>query len=1103
MQRRAVVYPSSEGPPREWRHRVAAAIALGCLWAACAHAAGGYYRSPAVGENVVVFTAEGDLWSVPLRGGQATRLTTAPGQEHSAHVSPDGKLVAYTADDGTSQAAMVMPISGGAPRRLTFDEPKAIVVGWTPAGEVLYRTDAGRGAAWHRRVVALDPVRLTRKTLPLSDVTDAVFASDGKVLLTRFGLLVTGDNSHRYRGGAMGQLWRWGPGAKEATRLLGNVKASFSHPLRVGDRLVFLSDESGIPNIWSATLDGSGRRQLTHYTDFAVRDPDARGGDIVFQHGADLVRLNAKTSKATKLDIRLVSDHQQTRPRWIHAPLEYMTGATLAPGGQRVALTARGQVTLVAPESTRRVVINVPKGTRLRSAVPGPDGRWVYAIADISGELEIWRLAADGSPERERLTKGAKTQRLGLWLSPDGGTLVHSDAWGRLFALDTRRGTQRLLDDSRKEASRRWQVRQVAFSPDSRHIAFVRPDTKAVRRQIILHRLKDGKRVTLTSDRYPSYAPAFSPDGRWLYFLSDRNFQSSVGSVWGDRNTGPHFEQRVRVYALALQPDAAFRFEAKDAHPPSKPAKGEKKPDSKAPPPPAVFAGIAKRLRVVPVAPGNYLGLAVDGQRLYLLSRATQPSAPSRLETLALKPTAKPVVFATDVVAFEVDAGAKRVFLVRGKKPTARNLSVVPAAGKAAASPSGKIDLAGWRLRVQPRAEWRSMFADAWRMHRDGFYDRKMRGVDWKARRDLFAPLVERAGDRADLDDVLAQMVGALESLHSQVRSRDRRRPVAAPRPGRLGGVFTRVPSGYRVDHLYRGDPDLPSTLGPLLRPAAGVREGDVITAVGGRLFGKSTLGAALLNRAGRKVDLRIRRKGKERVVRVTPISDKRNGMLREQDWQRSRKERVEKASGGRFGYFRLRAMGSRDIAHFVREFYSNQHREGLIIDVRRNLGGNVDSWMIEKLLQKAWMFWQSTDSSRFWNMQSAYRGRVAVLIDELTYSDGETFAAAVRALRIGPLIGRRTAGAGVWLDAWNKLVDRGIARLPEYPQYGRDGRWIIEGIGVSPDIEVENLPQATHAGADAQLEAAIRWLKEHPPKPLPAPRPIPPAGKTAADPGK
>jgi tricorn protease len=339
--------------------------------------------------------------------------------------------------------------------------------------------------------------------------------------------------------------------------------------------------------------------------------------------------------------------------------------------------------------------------------------------------------------------------------------------------------------------------------------------------------------------------------------------------------------------------------------------------------------------------------------------------------------------------------------------------------------------------------------------------------------------------DRAELDDVLGMMVGEVGALHSQIRPGDQRRALGEGVPASLGAVLTRVADGFRVDRVYRSEPELPSERGPLGAPDVGVKEGDIITAVNGKSLVESRdIADLLLDQADKQVLLHVKsaegkQMSKPRPVIVTPVSMARHASLRYADWEQGRAQQAEALSKGKIGYLHLRAMVARDINAFARDFYANINKEGLIIDVRRNNGGNIDSWIIEKLLRRSWAFWSANGNLPQSNMQNTFRGHLVVLMDELTYSDGETFAAGVKALKLGPLVGKRTAGAGVWLSDGNGLADNGMARVAEFGQFGADGEWLIEGVGVAPDVEVDNLPHETFAGRDRQLEVAVELLEK------------------------
>lgn len=1084
-----------------------------------AAAADPYFRFPAVRGDTIVFTAEGDLWRTTTRGGKATRLTTHPSAETHAAISHDGKFVAFAAAYEGAQEAYVMPLEGGLPRRITFENGGVTVLGWTAQGEVLVSTENSVGPAKHRIVAALDPASLARRVLPLADANDAVLDDTGRtVYFTRMGLSMTNDNVKSYRGGAHAQLWRFDLGAKgEARPLFKGDAANNRRAMWWKDRLYFISDAGGADNLWSANPDGGERRQLTHHKEWDVRTASLGDGRIAYQLGADLRVFDLASGLDTRLEASLLSDFDQQRVRRVKSPLDALSSIEVASKAGRIVLTARGRVTIAGTGSHRRVEIAVPEGARARGAVFSHDDKWVYAVVDTSGENEIWRYAADGSGHGERLTTDGASHRWNLYPSPDGKWLAHTDKKGRTWLLDLAARSNVVIDDAGLMGVDRSD--QVVWSPDSRNLAFVRTGSSERRDQIGMFNLATRALSFVTTDRYEASSPTFSPDGKWLYFLSARHFNVGNVSVWGDRNMGPVFDKRVGVYALALQPGERFPFKPEDelTRPEQKtpeaaaraavkaPAADE--PDGartaavaaataaaavttpekpKQPTPPVAYSGLRERLYEVPVAPGNYRALAVDDKRLYLLE-ADEDGAKGTLKTLAIARSApQPETFVANVREFGLSLDRKHVFYRTFARGAPGDMLIVDAGAKAPADLSkSKVKIDDWAVSSNPRMEWKQMFNDAWRMHRDFLYDANMRGIDWNAARARYAPLVERVTDRAELDDVLGMMVGEVGALHSQIRPGDVRRAASEGVPASLGAVLSRTAEGYRVDRVYRSEPELPSEAGPLAAPDVDVREGDIITAVNGKSLKEARdIADLLLDTAGKQVLLHVRGAGaaaraKARAVIVTPATMATHASLRYADWEQGRARQVDAASKGRIGYLHLRAMVARDINAFARDFYANINKEGLVIDVRRNNGGNIDSWIIEKLLRRSWAFWAANGKQPYPNMQNTFRGHLVVLMDELTYSDGETFAAGVKALKLGPLVGKRTAGAGVWLSDGNGLLDNGMARVAENGQFSEDGEWLIEGVGVAPDVEVDNLPHETFNGRDRQLEVALELLEK------------------------
>jgi tricorn protease len=365
-------------------------------------------------------------------------------------------------------------------------------------------------------------------------------------------------------------------------------------------------------------------------------------------------------------------------------------------------------------------------------------------------------------------------------------------------------------------------------------------------------------------------------------------------------------------------------------------------------------------------------------------------------------------------------------------------------------------------------------------MERDYFYDKNMHGVNWKKMHSKYYPLVSRVTTRNELSDLIGRFVGELSALHTSVRGGDTRNDNANIPIANLGARFSRdnANKGYRIDYIYKADPDYPDTRSPLDDPYLDIRIGDVITHVNGKPSLESVdIGELIRNQIGKQVKLKIERTSVSRDIIVEPIGSMYS--LRYKDWEYSRRLITEKESNNNIGYVHLQAMGANDINQWYREFYPVFDRPGLIIDVRHNRGGNIESFILEKLLRKAWMYWKSRSGKPYWNMQYAFRGHIVILVDENTASDGEAFADGFKKLGLGTAIGMRTWGGEIWLSSANRLSDNGLARAPMMGVYGDKGEWLIEGHGFVPDIEVDNLPHATFNGGDAQLEAAIEHLKQ------------------------
>lgn len=1082
----------------------------------------GYYRSPAIHGNTVVFTSEGDLWRVDASGGMAQRLTTHPKVEIDAHISPDGKWVGFTAAYEGPAEAYVMPIDGGVPVRCTYGN-QATVVGWSPSGKLMY-TSFAHSRVPVFRLYLYDIKTHDRTEEPLAQAHDGSFSEDGKQLFfTR--LPFQGSQTKRYQGGTAQNIWRWDGGDTEARCLTADYKGTSRTPMWWNGRIYFESDRDGVMNIWSMDPDGHHLKQLTHHTNYDVKTSNMSDGKIVYQHGADIWLLDVASGAYHPISIRLASDFDQMREKWVKDPMAWASAAHLSPDGTHVVLTARGQVFVAPAKQGRMVEVTRKKSVRYRDARFLSDNKSLVSLSDESGEVELWKLPAlgDGSGAPEKLTSDSTILRWTALPSPDGKWIAHTDKNHRLFLFNTASKANKLIVQSDMD-----DITDLAWSRDSKYLAFVQVASNTFN-QIRIYNVANGAIFDATTDRFNSGSPSFTADGKFLYFLSDRHLEIT-GSPWGPRAPEPHFEKTDEVFFLALQPGLRSPFQPDDElytskkpeKQPEKPQPAPERPQPEKQPPqpekkleptaatpaappadskagdaglPAIdTTGLADRLQLAPIPPGNYGGLQVCGDRLFFLSRPAD-DGPSALVTTPIRnKNVKVDTVLPAVSGYETTPDGKTILAHAGN-----NLLVFDANGAPPDSSESRVNLDGWTFSFDPKEEWRQMFEDAWRLHRDYLYAPNMQGVDWPAMRAKYKPFVDRVTDRYELSDLLGQMVGEVSLLHTFVFGGDVRPGTDNVQVASLGAEWRRDPAagGYRITKLYRADPDDPEAAGPLVKPGVDVAEGDVVAMVNGvPTLSVDDADELLRAQEGKQVRLKILPGGdktKARDAIAVPKSMGAGAELRTSDWEYSRRQMVDKLSNGSVGYVHLRAMGGGDYAQWARDFYPVFNRQGLIVDVRDNQGGNIDSWILEKLLRRAWMYWNQRFGQPSWNMQYAFRGKIVVLCNEFTSSDGEAFSEGFKRLGLGKVIGTRTWGGEVWLTFGNVLVDKGLASAAELGVYGPEGKWLVEGHGVEPDITVDNLPHETYTGRDAQLDAGVKLLLEEIKKnPTPVP-PVPP----------
>lgn len=1052
----------------------------------------GYYQFPDLHGKAIVFAAEGDLWTVADTGGTARRLTTHAGAEYFPRYAPDGKSIAFTGEYGGNRDVYVIPADGGEPRRLTWHPDADEVIDWTPDGKkIIYRSraanDTTSGFEWHLFAVPVDggdpePLPLGWAGRVAIDPATKRWAFNRSSVEFR--------TWKRYRGGTAPSIWVGDPDKrdwKEITRTPG--AASF--PMWSGGRIVFLSDQGGTANLWSMKPDGGDLKRETRFDDWDVRWP-AVGADgrVVFSLGGDLHVLQPGTGKEEKVAIDIPSERQLARVRYPSAE-KNATSFELSPDGDRLAIVTRGEIMSVAVKDGVTLPITRGSAARERGASFTGDGKSLVYITDASGEEELRTIDAWGRGQPRVVKPAGKTG----WnyppaASPDGKWIAYADQTQTLYVIPAAGGTPRTVDHSARS-----EIREYVWSPDGRYLAYA----LALPTDYSMVRLFDtttGKITSISGPATNDYSPAWDPEGRYLYFLSDR----AANPVMDQRDEENVEIRNTRPFLVLLQKDGKNPFANTNGMPP-KPGDADKKPDDadkkpgdkklgKLPAKPIRIDldGLADRYVAFPVPIANYGNLAATGKTVFYVSAPVRGMAesdgdgPQELSLIAFdleKRKAKP--FMEDIARFRL-AGDKLaiqkktdVFVVdAGKPPSPEELA------------EQKVALSSMVVELAPMDEWKQMFDETWRLMRDFYWDASMGGVDWRAQRDKYRTLLPRLGTRGELNDLLGELIGELATSHTYISGGDPGAEVAQVTTGLLGIDAVRKGAGFSVARIYHGDP-ADGVRSPLDEPGVDVRTGEVILAVNHRPFaaGQPFL-AAFENLADKDVVLTVSARGDAsgaRDVVVHPLGSERR--LRYVDWVRRNREYVAQKTGGKVGYIHLPDMGQAGLIAFDTWFYPQIDKEALIVDVRWNGGGFVSQRILERMRRKVIAVFHSRGGATSTYPVRSVDGPFVVLTNEYAGSDGDIFPTVVQLDKLAPVIGMRSWGGVVGIRGDKPLVDGGMPTQPEFAFWDPKQRWGTENRGVIPDIEVQNLPQDVVRAVDTQLDRGLtevgRLMVQHP----------------------
>lgn len=1054
-------------------------------------------RFPAVHGDRIAFGYAGDLYTVSASGGVARRLTSHPGYEMFPRFSPDGTKIAFTGQYDGNTEVFVIRADGGEPTRLTYtatlgrDEisdrmgPNNIVMGWTPDGKnVLIRSRMHSFNDFIGQLYTVPADGGLAEPLPLPRGGFASYSADGSRLA--FNRIFREFRTwKRYRGGMTDDVWLYDFASKKSERLTDDPAADII-PMWVGGTVYFLSDRDTNKrfNLYSVDPKTKETKRLTDFAEFDCKFPSAGDTAIVFENGGWVYRFDTKTQKAEKVSIRVADDRIGARGGLTDVS-KTVAQYEISHDGKRALFGTRGDLfTVPVKDGLTRNLTRTP-GVHERNAQFSPDGKSVAFISDATGEDEIHVGPVDGSEPAKPVTTGADTYKYEISWSPDSKRILWSDKKLRLQFVDVE--SKKVTVVNRATA---FEIRDTAWSPDGNWVAFARPETDALSK-VYLYSVESGETHEVTDGWYAAANPAFSADGKYLFFTSARDFNPTFGNtefnhVYRDMN-------RVYFVTLAKATDNPLRPRLDDAaEKKDEPKKDDKKEEKKGSPPVKVDPdGLNGRVVVLPVQPANYRHLTSAGNALYYVRQGSRDAAP-QLQVFDLGTRKETALGA--IGGFEISADSKKMLVAKDGK---YGIVDLPKAGPVTIAEP--LDLSGLEVQLDRRAEWRQMYHECWRQMRDFFYDPTMHGVDWPGVRQKYEPLVEHVAHRADLTYVIGEMIGELGAGHAYIGGGELPTPRRIPQ-GLLGAELRRDPATgfFQITRILPGENWNPQRRSPLTEVGVNVSVGDWITAVNGRpANGVKNVHELLVNTAGKPVQLGVNGKPSAdgaRTVVVTPTADEAD--LYYLAWVQGNVKKVADATGGRVGYIHIPDMQAPGLNEFAKTFYPQLRKQALVVDVRGNGGGNVSAQIAERLRREMAMVAIARNTAPSPEPAGTFVGPMACLLNEFSASDGDIFPYRFRHHKLGPLIGKRSWGGVVGIRGTLPLIDGGDLRKPEFSRYDVAGKeWIMENVGVEPDIVIDNDPAREYAGEDQQLDKAIEVLlaelKKNPPK-LAAPPPYP-----------
>ncbi|PLX16325.1 MAG: protease [Salinivirgaceae bacterium] len=1033
-------------------------------------------RFPDYHNNKVVFTYAGDLYLADRAGGTARKLTSHVGYEMFAKFSPDGSKIAFTGQYDGNTEVYVIPAEGGTPKRLTYTAtlgrddvsdrmgPNNIVTSWTPDGKyIVYRT---RGITFNSFVGHLFKVPVEgglSERLPLATGGFNTYSEDGTKLA--FNRVMREFRTWKYyKGGMADEIWLFDFNTKETKKLTDNISQDIFPMYHNGD-VYFASDRDRTMNLFVYRAESGKIEKVTNFNEYDVKFPSRGTDGIIFENEGYLYIQKYEGGEPEKLNINIENDQVSGRMEWVDAS-KYINNAGISPKGKRVVFSARGDIWSVPAKDGITYNLTQSPGAHDRNPEWSPNGKYLAWISDMDGEDQIYMLENKDDAEPIKLTKN-DTYIFGFDWSPDNKKVMWSDQNYNLnyLDIDKKKTIQIAHGDHGKYYSFNW-------SPDSKWVAYSdgRENEMSV---IVLYNLESGKKYEVTQSWYDAGSPVFSPDGKYLYFVSDRDFNP----IYNEVEWNYAFKYMSGIYMLPLAKDTKSPFAPSNDMVEAEvdkadEAKKEESSDDK-----TIVVdtdNLSDRVIGLPLSSGYYWNLVpVDGKLYYSTMKNGDKQSATKVYDFSKKKESE----IAEGIGFTLSADGKKVLVSQRGSYFVEN---VPA-GKL--KPSNKVNTGEMKLMVNKKEEWKQIYTESWRQMREFFYAKNMHGVDWKAMYDKYAKLLPYVNHRNDLSYLIGELIGELNIGHAYVNGGDRPE-LQRIKTGLLGAQISADKSGYfRVDKILKGENWRRDARSPFTEPGADVEVGDYILAVDGNSTKDvDDIYQLLVGKANKVVELLVNsdpsEKGAKKVLVKTTDDESE---LYYYNWVQDNIEKVNAATNGRVGYIHIPDMGPKGLTEFVKYFYPQLTKEALIIDDRGNGGGNVSPMIMERLRREvAFYSMRRNKNSVEPSPTKQLVGPKVLLVNGYSASDGDLFPYRFKTHKAGKIIGMRSWGGVVGITGSLPFIDGGQLRKPEFAPFAKDGsKFIIEGHGVDPDIEIDNDPFKEFNGEDTQLNKAIEVILE------------------------